>query len=285
MKLRKSVWTLILAVSVLAPAARVLAADAAAPSVDEVIAKNIEARGGLDKLKAVQTMRMTGKMTMGPGIEAPLTLEFKRPASMRIEFTLQGMTGINAYDGKTGWQMIPFGGKTDPEPMTAEDLKEAEEQSDMDGPLVDYKAKGHKVELVGKEKVEGSDAWKLKITLKTGDVRYLYLDADTFLDIKGESKRSVRGSETEVESTYGDYKEVGGLLLPHSIQAGAKGSDQKQNIIIDKIEINPTIETARFKMPAAGAPKAPAAAPPAAGAKPAAPPAAPKADPAKPPQG
>lgn len=283
--MRKSVWSLVVAAVLCLPAASALAAETAAPTVDEVIARNIEARGGLDKLRAVQTMKMTGKMMMGPGMEAPMTLEFRRPANMRIEFTFQGMTGIQAYDGKSGWAIMPFGGKKDPEPMTAEDLKEAEEQSDMDGPLVDYKTKGHKVELLGKEKVEGSDAYKLKVILKSGDVRYLYLDADTYLDIKGESKRTVRGSETEIESTIGDYKEVEGLMLPFSISAGAKGSDQKQNIVIDKIEINPAIDVARFKMPAA-APAAPGATPPAAGAaKPAAPPADPKAKPAKPPQG
>ena len=282
MLLRRSLSSLAVMAMLCLPAASVLAAEEKAPTVDEVIAKNIEARGGLDKLKAVQTMKMTGKMMMGPGMEAPMTLEFKRPANMRVEFTLQGMTGVQAYDGKNGWMIMPFQGKKDPEPMTAEDLKEAEEQSDMDGPLVDYKTKGHKVELVGKEKVEGSDAYKLKVILKSGDVRYIYLDADTYLDIKGESKRTVRGSETEIESTIGDYKEVQGLILPFSISAGAKGSDQKQNIVIEKIEINPPIETARFKMPAPAAPSAPGASAPAAGAKPAAPPAAPKADPAKP---
>lgn len=284
--LRKSAWTLLTVMLLAAPAANLFAADAAAPTVDDLIAKNIEARGGLSKLKAVQTMRMTGKMMMGPGLEAPMIIEMKRPANMRIEFTFQGMTGIQAYDGKSGWSIEPFGGKKDPEPMSVEDLKEAEEQSDMDGPLVDYKSKGNKVELVGKDKVEGSDAWKLKITLKSGDVRYLYLDADSYLEIKGESKRTIRGSEAELETTIGDYKEVEGLLIPFNFQAGAKGSDQKQNIVIDKVEINPTIDVARFKMPAAGksaaAPAAAAAAPAPAGGKPA--PAAPKTDSKKPPQ-
>jgi len=138
------------------------------------------------------------------------------------------------------------------------------------------------VELVGKEKVEGSDAYKLKITLKSGDIRYLYLDADSYLEIKGESKRTIRGSEAEIETTIGDYKEVQGLLIPFSFQAGAKGSDQKQNIVVEKVEINPAIETARFKMPAAAkSDAAPAAAAP--GSKPA-PAAPPKTDSKKPPQ-
>src|SRR6185503_9024911 len=127
---------------------------ASAQTVDEVIAKHLEARGGLEKLKAVKTIRMTGKMTMGPGMEAPISLELKRPSSIRMEFTIQGNVGVQAYDGKNGWAINPFGGKEDPEPLSADDLKEIEEQADRDGPLVDYKAKGNTVELVGKEKVE-----------------------------------------------------------------------------------------------------------------------------------
>jgi outer membrane lipoprotein-sorting protein len=229
-------------------AAAALGTAARAQTVDELIAKNAEARGGLDKMKAVHSVRMTGKMTMGPGMEAPITVELKRPASVRMEFTIQGMTGVQAFDGQTGWSIDPFGRKN-AEPMSAEDQKEIEEQADIDGPLVDYKAKGHSVELLGKEKVEGSDAYKLKVTLKGGDVRYIYLDTDSYLEIKAESKRSIRGSEMEVESTIGDYKEVAGLLYPHSIQNGAKGRPEKQNIVVDKIEVNPALDDARFKMP------------------------------------
>ena len=267
--LRKSVIALVvLGFSVVLASAQAAAPAKPAsgtPSVDELIAKNIEARGGMAKMKAVQTIRMTGKMTMGQGMEAPMMMEMKRPKAMRMEFTFQGMTGIQAYDGKAGWQVMPFGGKKDPEPMSAEDLQEADENADIDGPLVDYKSKGYTVELVDKEKVEGSDAWKLKVDMKNGTVRYVYLDADTMLEIKNEGKRMIRGSEVEFESTIGDYKEVGGLMFPYSIEMGAKGHPEKQNIIIDKVELNPKLEDARYKMPAAaaaetpGAPKADAA--------------------------
>jgi hypothetical protein len=228
-----------------------LATPTAAQTVDDVIAKHLEARGGLDKIKAVQSMRMTGKMTVGPGIEAPVTLELKRPASVRLDMTFQGNTGTQAYDGKTGWGISPMAAKKDPEPMSAEDIKDMEEQADMDGPLVDTKAKGHSVELMGKEKVEGSDAYKLKVTLKTGDLRYIYIDADSYLELKAEAKRTVRGSEVETESVNSDYKEVGGLILPYTIQLGAKGQAQKQTITVDKIELNIPLDDARFKMPEA----------------------------------
>jgi len=230
------------------------ALSASAQTVDEIVAKNIEARGGLQKLKAIQALRMSGKMTMGPGIEAPITMEMKRPSSVRMEISFQGNAGVQAYDGKTGWSISPFGGKKTAELMSPEDLKDAQEQADIDGPLVDYKAKGHTVESLGKEKVEGSDAYKLKVTLKNGDVNYVYLDADSFLDIKSESKRVVRGSEVETETTIGDYKEIGGVLIPHSFQSGAKGRPEKQNITVEKVELNPTIDDARFKMPEAPKP-------------------------------
>lgn len=223
---------------------------AQAQTIDEIIAKNIQARGGLEKLKSVKSLRASGKMTMGPGVEAPVMLELKRPERLRMEFTFQGMIGVQAYDGTNGWQIDPFGGKKDPEPLSPEDLKDAQEQADIDGPLVDYKAKGHKVELVGKEKVEGSDAYRVNLTLKNGDVQHIFLDADSFLEIKNESKRMVRGTEIEAESILGDYKEVGGILFPFSIQNGAKGRPEKQNLTIDKIELNPTLDEARFKMPA-----------------------------------
>ncbi len=220
-----------------------------AQTVDEIIAKHIQARGGMDKLKAIQTLRVAGKMIQGPGMEAPFTLEQKRPSNLRMEFTFQGLTAIQGYDGKAGWEIMPFGGRKDPQPMSPEDLKEAEEQADIDGPLVDSKAKGHQVELVGKEKVEGTDAYKLKVTLKNGEVRYYYLDAEYFLDLKVEGKRNVRGTEREFESSFGDYKEVGGVMFPHAIESGIKGSPEKQKIAADKIEVNVTVDEARFKMP------------------------------------
>jgi hypothetical protein len=251
---------IVLALMVLPAAAQTPApAAGAAPAmgVDQIIAKNTEARGGLDKMKAVKSIRMTGKMTMGPGMEAPVTLEMKRPKFMRMEFTFQGMTGIQAFDGKNGWSVMPFGGKKDPEPMTVEELQQADEEADIDGPLVDYKSKGYTVEVIGKEKVEGSDAYKLKVGMKNGSVRYVYLDADTMLEIRTEEKRMIRGSEMEVESTIGDYKEVDGLLFPFSIQSGAKGHPEKQSLVIEKIELNPALDESRYSMPAAAAAEPP----------------------------
>jgi outer membrane lipoprotein-sorting protein len=224
-------------------------------SVDEIIAKNVQARGGADKLKSVKSIKSTATMSMGPGIEAPGTLIQKRPALARLEFTVQGLTAVQAYDGKNGWQIMPFMGKKDPELMSADEAKEIEENADLEGPLVDYKSKGHQVELQGKEKIEGTDAYKLKVTLKNGDVQTIYIDSDSFLDIKEVTKRTVRGTEQEIESAIGDYKPVDGIMFPFAVESGIKGTDQKQKLTITKVELNVPADDSLFKMPAA-APKA-----------------------------
>jgi hypothetical protein len=232
-----------------------LAAPAAAQTADELIAKSLEARGGLDKLKAIRTLRMTARMTMGP-MDLPMVIEAKRPNLFRADVTVQGTAAVQAYDGKTAWGISPMG-TGQAEAMPAEEAKEMADQGDIDGVLVDYKAKGHQVEVVGKEKVEGSDAWKLKITKKDGDVEYHFLDADSYLPVRVEAKRTIRGTEIEGESTLGDYKEAGGFLFPFSIQNGAKGRPEKQSISVEKIEVNPSIDDARFTMPAAKPAEAP----------------------------
>jgi outer membrane lipoprotein-sorting protein len=221
-----------------------------AQTVDEVIAKNVQARGGMDKLKSVRSIKSTATMAMGPGMEAPGSLVQKRGNLARLEFTIQGLTAVQAYDGKNAWQIMPFMGKKEAELMSADEAKEVEEMADLDGPLVDYKSKGHQVELLGKEKVEGTDAYKLKVSLKNGDVQTVYIDADSYLEIKDETKRTVRGSEQVVESSIGDYKDVGGIFFPFAIENGLKGSPQKQKLTITKIELNVPADDSIFKMPA-----------------------------------
>lgn len=242
-------------------AALVLASAASAQTVDEIVAKHLAARGGMAKIKAIKTMRSTGKREIQPGFSVPIVMEQSRPNKMRADFIVQGMTGSLAYDGANGWQLMPFQGNPNPEPMNEEMIKEFAEDSDIDGPLVDWKDKGHTVELVGKEPVEGTDAYKLKLTKKGGAVTHIWIDTDSFLELKSESKRSVRGTEQDTVAVSGDYKDVGGLMLAHSFQIGQKGQPML-SMTFDKIEINPTVEDVRFKMPAA--PKKPEANAPAA---------------------
>jgi len=242
--------------------AGLLATAAGAQTVDEIIAKNLEARGGKDKIKAVKTLRMSGKLGLPQGMEAPFVLELARPNKMRNEFTFQGMTGVQAFDGKTGWTVMPFMGKKDPEVVSGEDVKSMEDQADFDGPLVDYKEKGHQVELVGKETIEGTPAYKLKVTKKNGDVENHYLDAEQYLEVRVDGKRKVHGQEMEGETTLSDYKEVSGLLFPFSIQTKQKGGGPGGvTLTFDKIEVNPDVPANRFEMPPAEKPAAPQAPP------------------------
>jgi outer membrane lipoprotein-sorting protein len=230
-----------------------------AQTADELIEKNIQAKGGREKIKAVQTLRMTGNMDIGQGAKAPFTVEMKRPHKVRMEFVIQGMTGVQAYDGSGGWAVMPFMGKKEPEAMSADDLKGMEDQADFEGPLFDYKAKGSQVELLGKENVEGTPAYKLKLTKKNGDISYIYLDADAYLEIKEVGKRKFRGQEVEFESTSGDYKTVEGLVFPFSLSSKPKGAPSGQTITVQKLEVNPSVDDTRFAMPKVekkeGAPK------------------------------
>jgi outer membrane lipoprotein-sorting protein len=232
-----------------------LAAAASAQTVDDIIKKSTDARGGVQKVKAIKSLKMTGKLTVaGPGIELPITIQQKRPNAFRMDATFQGQSVTQAYDGEIGWQVNPFQGVSEPDKMAGDDLKEAQEQADIDGALVDYKEKGHTVELVGKEDLEGTPAYKLKLTLKTGDVRYIYIDAANYLELKVTAKRKSPGGEQEVDIYPSNYKPVNGVLFPFSIEQKVAGQTQVQ-IAIDKIEIDAPVDDAAFKMPVKAAEK------------------------------
>jgi outer membrane lipoprotein-sorting protein len=247
--LKKAVGFLALAATIALPAA--------AQSVDEIIAKNLAAQGGEAKIRAVKSIRFTGKIEFGPAMQAPITLELKRPGMVRQEFTIQGMTGVQAYDGKAGWQVMPFQGKTDAEPMPADEVKIFEDQAEFEGPLMDYKTKGNTVELLGKDKVEGAEVYKLKVIKKNGMQKTIFIDADSSLEVKNVTKMTIHGTEVEQENTLSDYREVGGLMLPFAIESGQVGNPQKQHIVIEKIELDPPIDNARFAMPPPKPPEPP----------------------------
>lgn len=223
--------------------------SAADMTVDDLLAKNAEAKGGMEKIKAVSGARFSGKLNT-QGMEMPFTITAARPDKIRVEFSVQGMTGIQAYDGTNGWMVMPFMGKKDPEAMAGDMLNDIKEQADFDGPFIDYAKKGHKVELLGQEKVEGTDAWKVKLVMKDGAERIVYFDAESFLEIKMEGKRKVQGQEIEGTTTLGNYQEVGGLLFPFSIESGLKGAPTpSMSISWDKVDLNPTVAEDTFTMP------------------------------------
>ena len=221
---------------------------ASAQTVDEVIAKNIQAHGGLDKLKSVRSMRTSAKFSQG-SFRADFRQENKRADKVREEYIIQGLAQVQAYDGKTGWQISPFGGRKDPELLSQDDLKSLVVDADIDGPLVEYKEKGHKAELVGHDSMEGTDCFKIKLSMKNGDVRYYYLDADSYLELKLEIQTTIRGALQESELYYGDYEQVNGIFYPFAVEHAQKGSASRAQFSVEKIEQNIPLEDAHFSMP------------------------------------
>lgn len=240
--MRAAVWTLVLT--------GMFAVSAAAQTADEIVAKYFENVGGKAKVQAIQSVRSTGRFNGGGGFEADVVDEQKRPNKVRHDFMLQGFTAITAYDGKTGWRINPFGGKKDAEALGEDQLKQIIEESDFDGPLMDFATKGNKVEYVGREDYEGSDVFKLKVTLGDGTVKHYYLDTEYYLPLKIETRQIIRGTEVEYDDILGNYKKVDGVYFPFSVENGPKGSQNRSTVTFSKIEINPPIDDARFAMPA-----------------------------------
>jgi outer membrane lipoprotein-sorting protein len=219
------------------------------PTVDEIVSRYVAACGGLKKIRSIQTLRETGRVNAGAGREALVTRERKRPNRTRLQFTLQGVTGVFVSDGEHGWKVSPFDGDEAPTAMPDEAVKEAAEQGDLEGPLVDWKAKGHQVEFVGPETVAGREAYKLKVTLKSGGVRYEYLDAKTFYRVRTDSTRQVRGRPVQIETTFTDYKKTNGVPFPRLIEVVAAGRPQRLTVTVEKIEVNPPLSDTLFQMP------------------------------------
>ena len=225
--------------------------SALAQTLDEIVKKAIDARGGIEKIKAVQSERITGQILFAQGIEGTLILELKRPHKLYSEISVEGQKVLRVYDGKSaGWTVNPFMGDKGVVEMSAEELKGMPDESDGDGPLVDYKAKGSKAELVGKEGAEGKPVYRLKITGKSGEERSYLIDGATFLTTKWEGIRKVGDQDLPWECTLSDYREVEGLKFPFKIDQGSPGTEYRQTLMVEKIEINPKIDESHFAKPA-----------------------------------
>lgn len=219
-------------------------------TVDQIVEKHTQALGGGDKLKAIQSVTVTGKaVLMGGQIEAPIVMKIKRPSSMRMEISVQGKAVVTGFDGTTSWMINPFVGGSDAQKSNDEDTQQAKDDSDfIEGALVDYKTKGNTVELMGKEDLEGTPAYKLKVTKKSGTIEYQFLDAQTFLELRSSGKRKQMGQEGDVESTPSNYKPVNGVMMPYSVSQKVNGSTM-MDLTIEKIEVNTPIDDAIFQMP------------------------------------
>jgi hypothetical protein len=219
-------------------------------TAEELVNKNIQAKGGMEKIKSAKTRRMTGRLKSARGRVAAFQETNARPNLVRETVTLQGMTAIQAYDGSTGWQTNPFRGRKDPELMGEDTVRDLLLASDFDGPLVDYAEKRNKIEYLGHDLVDGDDALRLRVTLKNGDIIYYYLDPDTYLEIREEVQQFVRGSVRERVMDVGSYKPVNGVMYPFSISEGSRNNPGAQTTTISTIEVNVPVSDSDFALPA-----------------------------------
>ncbi len=265
-------------------------AAAATLSAAQIVDRNMQARGGLNAWKHIQTMSMSGqldagqprsdggrvamldralskaqakaevrKAVFGKGekesakvIQLPFRMDLERPLKSRLEIPFQGDTAVQVYDGATGWKLRPFLGRHEVEPYSTDELKAASQQQALDGPLADYAAKGTQVALDGTEIVDGRNTYKLKLALKNGEVRHVWIDAQTFLDVKMDgAPRRLDGKLHTVVTYFRNYKPVDGLLIAHELDTAVEGMPGAgtQRILIDKVALNPVLDPARFTKP------------------------------------
>jgi hypothetical protein len=230
-------------------AAALVPARAGAQTVDDVVRRYVQARGGAQRLRSVESLRFTGSMELGD-VTAAFTLELQRPNRMRTEFVVNGQTGVRAYDGQAAWEQLPLPGEK-PRPMAAEEAAEARQQADVDlSPLVDSAAKGFSVELVGKDRLPGGETWRLLVRGREGPPRTIHLDTRTHLVVQTSDVRQVEGQPVEMVTEISDYRPLAGMVFPHRIELGPKGKPERQRLVIQKVEINPPIDARRFTMPA-----------------------------------
>jgi len=220
-------------------------------TADELVSKNIEAKGGLDNIHALKSVRLSGHVRIQQDtVELDYVTLIKQPGSVRYEAALQGLTQVQAFDGRQAWQINPFQGRKDPEKLSADDAKGmGEDAADFAGPLVDYEAKGYKLDYLGREDIDGTEAYKLRVTRANGDLTTVYLDPDYFLEIRTVNRRIEHGVPVETVVDYGDYEKVAGVFLPFSQESGIKGSSDRQKVQFDKAEANVDAGDGLFHFP------------------------------------
>jgi hypothetical protein len=257
-------------------------------TAEQVAERNLGARGGLAAWQRIHSLSMSGQLdagreridggrvglladpharaemkallrktamnkdegSRGKIIQLPFRMDLQRPGKSRLEVQFKGDTAVQVFDGSTGWKLRPFVGRREVEKFTADEARQAADQQDLDGPLIDYAAKGTRLSLQGVERVAGRNAYKLKLTLKNGDVRQLWIDAQSFLDVRYDGPpRQYDGKQRTVSTYFHDYKPVNGVLMPYLLETSVEGAATTQRIIIEKIALNPPLDEARFSRP------------------------------------
>lgn len=276
-------WTL----AALALVAALAACDHRTPAeraAEPVAEKNAAARGGLAAWRRVKAMALAGTLEAGrprdqlklaqsylrqarqtkadvrkaalhpPGsdekpVQLPFTMELRRPRQSRLEIRYQGQTAVQVYDGSKGWKLRPWLGRREVEPFTDEELRQAAQQSDLDGPLLDYAAKGNRLELEGTEPVEGQEAYRLKVTSPDGQVRHVWVDAKSYLDVRVDGTRRLDGKPRVLWTTFRDFRSVDGLMVPYVLETSVEGVKGAEKIVVERVAINPPERDARFARP------------------------------------
>ena len=219
----------------------------------QVVDKNVAARGGLTAWRAVKTMRITGQLDAGGKKDTmlPYTVEVKRPNKERFTLEFAGQTAVQVYDGKQGWKLRPYMNRYAPEPFTKDELQKAAAQPQLDGALIDYVAKGNKVELEGTEMVEGKGTYRLKVTPKNGPAQHIWIDGSTFLEAKVEgSPHRMDGKMHTVETYLRDYRSIGdGLKMAFVTETHVDGIKVARSMTIENVKVNPALDDSAFAKP------------------------------------
>jgi len=226
-----------------------LAAPAQAQTADDVVALNLRSKGG-EKWQGITSVKMSGRMS-SQGMELPMTVYARRPNHTRQELDVKGAKLVQAFDGTTGWIVNPLAGSETPQEMPAPLVQMMRNTADFDGPLVNYKQKGHAIELVGRDKVGETDVHHLKITLKSGDVQHSYLDATTGVELKKTQEVDLgTGEQQTLETRMSDYRPVNGVMVAHAITQLMNGKPVA-DMTIDRVEFNASdVQDSLFRMPA-----------------------------------
>jgi hypothetical protein len=226
-----------------------LAASAAgAQTLEEILGRHVEARGGAAKLAAVESLRIRGRFFGPGGEEMPFLYEWRRPDRFRFELTEAGLVDIQAFDGTEGWRINPPG-QLEAAPMAAVELAMMNDAMDFEGRLIGAQAKGVKLELIGKAEVEGTPAWEIEVTRADGGIERSFLDAEHYLEILQVERYQTPSGPMELEVTWGDYREMGGALFPGSWSRKPKGAPAGINILFEQVEVNPELPESRFARP------------------------------------
>lgn len=267
----------------------VVNADLPALSVEQIVDRYTTARGGLAAWQGIDSMTLAGKLDAGKVrrdggqvgvvgqqdrarvkaelrkslqtgnpqpdtqeqvIQLPFQMDLKRPLLSRLEIPFQGNVAVQVYDGANGWKLRPFLGRHEVESFTTDELKQAASQQQLDGPLLNHQAKGTQVAVEGAEMIEGRGAYRLKLTLKNGDVRHLWVDGQTFLDTKIDSApKHWDGRVRTVVTYFRDYRKISGVTIAHRLETRIEGVPGAENIYIEKVALNPTLGVSRFGKP------------------------------------